>query len=135
MPPELVFYDGHCGLCHRTVLFLVARDPEGTLFRYAPLFGPTFEDRVPADRREGLADSVIVLCDDGTLLERAQGVFHTLRRIGGFWGLVGTVGSWLPNGLSDWGYDRMAAVRHRLFRRPEQACPRVPAELRPRFLP
>lgn len=135
MPPEVVFYDGQCGLCHRTVLFLLARDPDGTLFHYAPLFGDTFDATVPADRREGLADSVIVQRHDGVLLERAQGVFHALRRIGGFWGVVGTVGGWLPNGLSDWGYDRVAAVRHRLFKRPDEACPVVPAELRSRFLP
>jgi len=132
---ELVFYDGHCGLCHRTVLFLLARDPEGVLFRYGPLFGETFNEHVPKEAREELADSVIVLRSDGVLLQRASGVFHTLRKIGGFWGLVGTLGDRLPTGLTDWGYDRVAAVRHRLFKRPTETCPIVPAELRSRFLP
>ena len=39
MPPDQVFYDGHCGLCHRTVLFLLTRDRDGALFRFGPLFG------------------------------------------------------------------------------------------------
>ena len=134
MPQELVFFDGHCGLCHRTVRFLLARDRDGSLFRYGPLHGETFAARVPADVRGGLADSVVVLRSDGVLLQRASGIFHLLRRVGGLWGLVGTIGNWLPTGLTDWGYDRVAAVRHRLFKRPAETCPRVPEELRSRFL-
>ena len=42
MPPEggdhLVLYDGTCGLCSRTVLFLVRRDRAG-VFRFASLQG------------------------------------------------------------------------------------------------
>ena len=135
MPPEPVFYDGHCGLCHRTVLFLLARDSDGSLFRFAPLFGETFDEHVPEEAREGLADSVIVLRSDGVLLQRASGVFHTLRKIGGFWGLLGTLGGGLPTGLADWGYDRVAAIRHHFFKRPTEACPLVPTDLRSRFLP
>ncbi len=135
MPQELVFYDGHCGLCHHTVVFLLARDRDGALFRFGPLFGETFKNHVPEEAREGLADSLIVLRSDGVLLQRASGVFHTLRKIGGFWGLVGTVGDWFPTGLTDWGYDRVAAIRHRLFKRRTEACPLVPADLRSRFLP
>ena len=37
--PETIFYDGGCGLCHRFVRFVIKRDPDGTLFRYAPLEG------------------------------------------------------------------------------------------------
>jgi predicted DCC family thiol-disulfide oxidoreductase YuxK len=135
VPPELVFYDGDCGLCHRTVRFLLARDRTGELFRFGPLFGETFEEHVPKQARDGLADSLIVLRSDGVLLQRANGVFHTLRRIGGFWGLLGAVGGWFPTGLADWGYDRVAAIRHRLFKRPTEVCPLVPDDLRSRFLP
>ena len=135
MQQELVFYDGHCGLCHRTVLFLLARDRDGALFRYAPLFGETFESQIPDEASAGLADSVVVQRSDGVLLQRASGVFHMLRKIGGFWGLVGTVGGWFPAALTDWGYDRVAAVRHRLFKRPTETCPLIPDELRSRFVP
>src|SRR5579885_2416758 len=37
MAPELIFYDGHCGLCHGFVKFALARDREGARFRFAPL--------------------------------------------------------------------------------------------------
>lgn len=129
----LVFYDGECGLCHRTVRFLLARDPDGSLFRFAPLFGKSFDRMVPADRRAGLADSVVVRTRDGQLLQRAAGVFYLLKRIGGVWRAVGTVGGWLPAALTDGCYDRVAAARKQLFARPDDLCPVVPAELRSRF--
>ena len=135
MSQERVFYDGDCGLCHRTVLFLLAHDRDGSLFRFAPLFGETFNAHVPAEARSGIADSVVVQTADGKLLQRAGGVFHLLRRIGGFWGWVGSVGGGFPSTWTDWGYDRVAAIRHRLFKRPPGACPIVPDELRSRFEP
>jgi len=131
----LVFYDGECGLCHRTVRFLLKRDPDGSLFRYAPLYGETFETFIPGAERAELPDSVIVRTLNGRLLIRAAGIFHLLRLLGGFWAAVGTVGGWIPGVLSDWGYDRVASVRKRLFATPDDVCPVVPRELRSRFDP
>jgi predicted DCC family thiol-disulfide oxidoreductase YuxK len=37
-----VFYDGHCGLCHGFIRFLLARDPGGEKFDFAPLQGSFF---------------------------------------------------------------------------------------------
>ena len=122
-------------MCHRTVLFLIVRDGDGSRFRFAPLFGETFNQHVPAEARESLPDSLVMVAPDGRRLLRAEGVFHALKRVGGFWGLVGTVGDWIPTAISGWGYDRIAAVRKRLFRRPDDVCPVVPPELRDRFAP
>lgn len=135
MSEDLVFYDGSCGLCHRTVLFLLKRDPEGARFRFAPLQGETFLAEVEASRRAGLPDSVIVLTAAGGIWVKSDGVIHLLRRLGGGWPLLGLLMRLFPRPLRDWGYDRVAAVRRRLFRKPEGACPLVPASLRGRFLP
>ena len=129
----LVFYDGKCGLCHRTVRFLLKRDRDGSLFRYAPLYGETFETFVPAQERASLPDSVVVRTRNGLLLVRSDGIFHLLKLLGGVWAAMGTVGSWIPRGLSDWAYDRIASIRTRLFSTPDDACPVVARELRSRF--
>ncbi|MBI5445766.1 MAG: DUF393 domain-containing protein, partial [Deltaproteobacteria bacterium] len=34
--PDLVLYDGGCGLCHRSVSFLARRDQDGSGFVFAP---------------------------------------------------------------------------------------------------
>jgi predicted DCC family thiol-disulfide oxidoreductase YuxK len=129
----MVFYDGACGLCHRTVRFAIARDRDGSRFRYAALGGEAFRRLVPEPDRAGLPDSIVVRTPDGRLLTRSQAVAHILGRIGGGWGLTGHALGLLPRGLRDWGYDGIARVRHRLFRRPVDACPVTPPELRARF--
>ena len=133
--PDLMFYDGGCGLCHRSVKFVLARDLEGTRFRYAPLQGSTFQATYDAARRGDLPDSVIVRTADGRTLVRSRAALHIGERLGGGWRMLARVVGLLPTWLRAWGYDRVARVRGRLFARPEGACPMLPPELRGRFLP
>jgi predicted DCC family thiol-disulfide oxidoreductase YuxK len=130
---ERIFYDGHCGLCHGAVRFIVARDPQGRLFRYAPLEGATFEALVPAEKRAGLPDSVVVLADDGRLLIRSDASIHILRRLGGFWRVIGGIIAVIPRVIRDGGYNFIARVRYRIFGRRPEVCPVTPPELRARF--
>jgi predicted DCC family thiol-disulfide oxidoreductase YuxK len=132
--PDHVFYDGDCGFCHGTVRFLASRDAAGA-FRFAPLFGPTFERLVPEPARAALPDSLIVHTGDGRLLVRGDAVLHTLRRLGGGWRLLAGLLSLLPRGLRDAGYDAFARVRKRWFAKPTDACPVPPGSLRARLDP
>ena len=134
-PPERLFYDGTCGLCHRAVRFVLARDPEGRLFRFAPLGGATFLRETGGAGAHDLPDSFVVLTNEGRVLVRSDAVAHVLRSIGGIWRMLGAAGSVVPRPVRDFVYDRIAAVRKRLFRKPEEACPVTPPELRRRFDP
>jgi predicted DCC family thiol-disulfide oxidoreductase YuxK len=130
---DRIFYDGSCGLCHRTVRFALARDHDGRLFRFTPLQSERFRHLIPADQRGRLPDSIVVLTADQRLLTRSDAVLHMLGRIGGVWGTMSTVGFAAPRPLRDAVYDSVARVRKRLFRAPEGHCPLVPKELRNRF--
>ncbi len=132
---DIIFYDGGCGLCHWSVKFAVRRDPGGRAFRFAPLGGATFLERVPADRRAGLPDSIVLLTGEGALLARSAAVLRMLRRLGGVWAVAGVIASLVPRVLRDAAYDFIARVRYKLFRRPQNACPLLPPELRARFDP
>jgi predicted DCC family thiol-disulfide oxidoreductase YuxK len=112
---DLLFYDGGCGLCHRSVTFVLARDRDGAKFRYAPLNGSTFVQRFSE------ADRVALI--------------HIGERLGEPWRILARIASLVPRWLLDLGYDGVARIRRRLFTRPEGACPRLPPELRTRFLP
>jgi len=129
----MVFYDGACGLCHRTVRFAIARDRDGSRFRFAALDSRAFRRRVPEAQRAGLPDSIVVLTADGALLARSAAVIHILERIGGPWRLPGGLLALVPQGIRDLGYDGIARVRYLLFGRPTDACPVTPPELRARF--
>ncbi len=130
---ERIFYDGHCGLCHGAVRFVIARDPQGRLFRYAPLEGATFTALVPAERRAGLPDSVVVLTADGRLLVRSEAFIYILRRLGGFWRVMGAIIAVIPRTIRDGVYNFIARVRYRIFGRRPEVCPVTPPELRARF--
>jgi predicted DCC family thiol-disulfide oxidoreductase YuxK len=130
---DRVFYDGHCGLCHGTVRWLVRADADGSRFHFAPLDSSTFRAAVPAPQRTALPDSFVVLTGDGRLLLRSEAVIHLLGRLGGVWRLMGAVLSWVPAPLRDAVYDGVARVRHKWFTRPPDVCPVVPPELRSRF--
>jgi len=132
--PELVFYDGHCGFCHRTVRFLLHHDRDGSLFRFAPLHGETFAKELPAEEQPKLPDSMVVLTAEGRILVRSEAMLHILRRLPGGWPRLAAGLERLPRGLRDLAYSVFARLRRLLAPRPENACPLVPLELRGRFL-
>lgn len=133
MPPELLLYDGHCGLCHGAVRFVLARDPSGEAFRFAPLGGAAFEGAVPEALRESLPDSMAVVTHDGELLLKSAATVHVLRRLGGGWKWLGGLIAVVPSTVRDSVYDFVARRRKRWFGEVDESCPIVPAALRTRF--
>jgi predicted DCC family thiol-disulfide oxidoreductase YuxK len=132
---EWLFYDGHCGLCQRSVRLILAEDATGSAFRFAPLQGETFQGLVPPKEREALPLSLVVQTEKGVLLTRSSGALHILGRLGGVWRLLAGLLVLLPTSLRDRLYDSVARLRHRLFARPAELCPLMPPSLRTRFDP
>jgi predicted DCC family thiol-disulfide oxidoreductase YuxK len=134
--PDLVLFDGTCGLCSRAVRLVLRRDRRGR-FRFAPLQGPTAGALLA---RHGLdpadLDSVRVVADHGgpeeRILSRSAAVLHVLGALGLPWSL-GRALALLPARWRDALYDRVAAGRYRWFGR-SQACLVPTAAQRDRFL-
>jgi predicted DCC family thiol-disulfide oxidoreductase YuxK len=129
---ETIFYDGNCGLCHRVVRFVLSEDPWGERFEFAPLDSEAFRNAIPADELGRLPDSVVIL-SHGRLLTKSTAVLHLCSRLGGYWRLISWAGHLIPSAWRDMAYDGVAAVRHRLFAKPSDVCPLLPAPLRSRF--
>jgi predicted DCC family thiol-disulfide oxidoreductase YuxK len=117
--PALLHYDGACAFCHGFVRFVLAEDASGGAFRFAPL---------------AAGDTLIVQTGEGRTLTRSTAVLEVLERLGGVWRPIAVAGRLVPRVLRDAGYDAFARVRRRLFPRPEDACPVLPAALRARFV-
>ncbi len=129
---NLVLYDGECGLCDRTVQFLLRHDKKGVL-KYAALQGETARPFV-GDHPDIDTMMLVEKLDDGAIRvsSRSRGVFRTLAKLGGFWWVV----SWLrilPVFLSDFGYRFVANRRIRWFGRVD-ACRLPDPSTRQRFL-
>ena len=137
VPPEAdyVFYDGYCGLCHRTVRFVLKQDLSGKAFRFAPLQGTTFARRVPPLQQTRLPDSSVVLACDGRLLVRSNAILHILRSLGGGWKRLAATIAIVPRPIRDVAYDLIARIRYLVFGRRDQTCPLVPPDVRARFDP
>ena len=135
--PSLVLFDGVCGLCDRSVHFLLAEDRGQTLL-YAPLQGETAA-AVRARQQALSADlSSIALVQhlgskEELLYLKSEAVLRILDEIGGFWRPV----SWLrivPRSIRDTGYDWIARNRYRWFGRYDE-CIIPDPEVRARFRP
>jgi len=130
---ETIFYDGHCGLCHCWVRFVLAEDYSGNAFRFAPLQSAMFSCLIPNEQREKLPDSIVVRTSGGQFLSRSTAVIHVLARLGGVWRMIGFVIWLLPLSIRNFAYDGVVVVRYKLQSPPDKTCPMLPADLRRRF--
>ena len=111
-PEPVVLYDGACGLCGRTVAWLLAKDRERKL-RFAPLQGETaarlraLHPGIPADL------STVVLVDGGRVHLRSRALLHVARHLGPPWRWAAWL-RFLPGALLDPPYRLVVRVRHRL---------------------
>lgn len=128
---DTVFYDGTCGLCHRSVRFILAEDRRGTAFTFSPLGSERFLADI-GDRPD-LPDSVIVFTADRNVLMKSDAFIRILNRLGGLWRVIGILFSLIPRSLRDVFYDFIARIRYRIFGRAKDACPLLPPDLRARF--
>ncbi len=132
LPPRLFLYDGVCGLCDRTVQFLLARDPAGAL-RFAPLQGPTaaaLATRHP--EITGNLDTVIYL-EDGVAYVRSEAVLRACGHLPAPWRLLRAL-RWIPAVLRDVVYRLVARSRYRIWGRYD-TCKLPSEDEAARFLP
>jgi predicted DCC family thiol-disulfide oxidoreductase YuxK len=137
----IVLYDGICGLCNRSVQFVLKHDREG-IFRFASLQSPLAAGLLERHGRDASdLDTVYVVlgCDPsngkkgGRLLARSDAVLFIMRRLGGFWGAMAGLLRLIPRVVRDWGYGIVARIRYRVFGKYD-TCPVPSAETRERFL-
>lgn len=108
----IVFFDGVCGFCNRTVNWLLIRDTSQKL-RFAPLQGTTAAEMLPEQIRVRL-DSLVLTMNRQVFL-RTAAVCRILMILGGRWKLLGIMLWLIPVPLRDLGYRIIARVRYRLF--------------------
>ena len=107
-----LFYDGGCSLCGGAVRVVAKYDRSGQI-RFAPLGGATYESLLPAESRDTLPDSLVVVTPEGDLLILSAAVIHLLHRMGPAWRLAGRLLAWIPGPLRDAAYRLMARLRAR----------------------
>jgi predicted DCC family thiol-disulfide oxidoreductase YuxK len=133
----LVFYDGVCGLCQRSVQ-LVVREDRHARIKLAPLQGETARKRLPAASLAGSKgdpdepDSMLAL-EGERLYSESDSWLFIARHLGGAWRLLQPL-TLLPKGVREAAYRFIARNRYAWFGKLD-ACPVPDAAVRARFLP
>ena len=128
----IVFFDGDCLFCKRSVHFLLRLDDDQRLL-FAPLQGETARRLLPEPlRRPEALDTMVLRDSDGRLFERSEAVARIMRHLGGIYSLA-YLGGALPRAWRDRVYGAIAKRRKRLPAGSTCTMPQ-PAD-RSRFLP
>lgn len=127
----IVFFDGVCGLCDRTVKLLLKMDQRGHL-KFAPLQGETAQSLLDPHDIQTLKS--LVYYDELGPARQSTAVVRILWQLGGLW-RIASLNLWLiPSPVRNWGYRFVASHRYQWFGKSDACRLPVPGEA-PRFLP
>lgn len=133
---KLLLYDGVCGLCNKTVQFILARDKKD-LFRFAPLQGKLAHQILRKHGKDPKELSTLYLlldpgAKDEKLLSKSRAVMHVLKNLGLGWKVLSGAGSLTP-ALADKIYDRIVKTRYEKHGKYD-TCPLPTPEQRKKFV-
>ena len=127
---RLVLYDGDCGLCNSTVLFILKRDSQG-IFHFASIQSDTGRKHLSQHGIDNPELDTFYLIDDDKLYSKSDAAVRVGKLLKG-WSWLACFVSWWPRALRDWCYDRIANNRHRFGKK--NACQLATPETKKRFL-
>jgi predicted DCC family thiol-disulfide oxidoreductase YuxK len=128
----VVLYDGTCGLCHRSVRWLLRHERDHAL-QFAPLQGATAAALRVRHAEIPQLVSTVVLVDNDRVYLRSKAFLYAAKHLRAPWRWA-AAWRWIPGFLPDLGYRLIAAIRYRVWGRAELCDLPAPDE-RARFLP
>ena len=111
---KIIFFDGKCGLCSRTVIFLLDRT-SGSPFKFASLQSQAATSLVPEhaiSSNSNLAPKTIVFYSHESTLSRFEAIEAIMIDLGGFYKIVAGLGKIIPLILKNSIYDFIAKNRY-----------------------
>ena len=127
----IVFFDGVCNLCNRSVNFLIRHDKKGIL-QFASLQSAFSENTLPKSLLNGEALDSIIVYTEGKYYKKSSAVLKLCKTLGGFF-YVFQLGYLLPPFLRNGVYTLIANNRYRWFGTTAQ-CSVPKADVKDRFL-
>jgi predicted DCC family thiol-disulfide oxidoreductase YuxK len=124
----IVFFDGVCNLCNRSVQFVIRHDKKKQF-----LFATLQSDLGQKARKElpGKAPDSFILFHNGKYYTRSAAALNVCKLLGGIWSLL-YVGIIVPRFIRDSIYDLVSRNRYKWFGK--QECMVPSPDLKARFL-
>jgi predicted DCC family thiol-disulfide oxidoreductase YuxK len=137
----LVIFDGHCGLCTRTVRWLLRRDRRDRLrfiaSESAKVAGLLARHGIGAPDANSGPSTILVMREFShsaePVLERSDALLAILAELPRPWPVVAAVLRWIPRPMRDMNYRLIARWRYRIWGRLE-SCPLPTAGDHAKFL-
>ena len=133
----IVFYDGLCGFCDRTVQYIIEKD-RNDRFRFAPLQSDLAESTLPKHGKnpKDLNSLYLLTGQDESkeqVFEKSDAVIRIAEALGGKAARQVAWFKWMPKWIRDVGYTLFARFRYRVFGKKE-SCSLPTPEQRSKFI-
>lgn len=125
--PLIVFYDGECGLCDKSVQFIIKHDTRQQ-FMFCALQSEVSVKMLGPYH----SYSSFILVDDGKIYDKSTAALRVLKHIGG-WRKLGYSFMIIPTFIRNWVYDVIAKNRYKWFGKYNQ-CNIPDSSVRNRFI-
>ncbi len=122
---HIIYYDGECGFCNRSVQWILRRDKHQR-FHFAALQSPIAQKRIEKYGIKIKLDTII-LESEGHIHQKSDAILHTLYIIGGGWRLISFLKA-IPRPLRNPFYTLFARNRHRFAPQNNQCMLLEPAQ-------
>lgn len=124
-----IFYDGSCGLCHYFVRFTLTRMKKP--FFFSPLQGSTFSELIKTKKVVCVPDSIVVYDKkQDRMYFKIEAVLYVLHSLGKGWEYLARLISCIPICIANAGYDFVAKMRRKIFKKPKDFCPILSQDLK-----
>lgn len=105
---KVIFYDGECGLCQRSIRVIMSWDKKHELL-FAPLNGETYKSLF--DKKSDM--STVVFFSGGELFAKSDALIEVLQVLGGF-GKLAVILKIIPRFIRDTLYNFIAGQRKKV---------------------
>ena len=128
----VLFFDGDCGFCSKSVRRVYALDKEG-MVDFAPLQGELAREMGLAGFADKKGGTMVMLREsDGEKFYKGDAWIVLGKALGGVWALLARIFGMFPKAVRDWGYDLVAKNRY-LIAGKNESCGMPDAGLRERM--
>jgi predicted DCC family thiol-disulfide oxidoreductase YuxK len=128
---HVIFFDGICNLCQRSVQFILTRDKK-EIFSFVSLQSQIAEQTLLPYGISTVEMNTFILLENNKVYTRSTAALRVVKKLGGFWPLL-YVSIIIPSFIRDAVYNWIARNRYRWFGK-QESCLMPREEWKNRFL-